>query len=343
MFFSVRFVEMIFVTGASGLLGSYLTKKLIKSGKRIRALKRPSTDLALLGEYAEAVEWVNGDLSDVVALEEAMDGVEQVFHSAAVISFTAREVPQMMKANIEGAANVMNAALHAGVKRVVHVSSVAAFGLHKPEKVIDEKTVYHERKDMIHYYRSKQFGEREAWRANAEGLDVVVANPGTIIGAGRWDMEPNSVFRDVHRGLPFYTRGSNGFVDVRDAADALILLMEKGTNAEQYIVSAENKTFKTLLSEIANALQTKPPFIEVSAPVARIAVIAEWLKAKLTGKRQLLTPEMARLASMEFRFSNEKVKQLGATFRPVNATIAETAEVFKKSMKEGKRFGVFEE
>jgi nucleoside-diphosphate-sugar epimerase len=334
---------MILITGTNGLLGSYLAKKLLQQGKKVRGLKRITSDLSLLGNYANQIDWVTGDIMDVTSLEQAMFGIEQVYHCAAVISFSSHEANAMMKTNIEGTANVMNAALYAEVERVVHVSSIAAFGIHKPEKVIDEKTVYNEQKDMPNYYRSKQLAEREAWRAQAEGLNVVVANPGTILGAGKWDMEPNSVFRDVYAGLPFYTNGMNSFVDVRDVVDCLILLMEKGVNGEQYIIHSENVSFKDLLQNIAAVLGKRKPSFAVSASLAKIAVVFEWLKAKITGKRQLLTPEMARLANKEFRYSNQKiVHNFGVKFRSINETIADTAKVFLQSKKEGKNFGVFQ-
>jgi len=334
---------MIFITGTNGLLGSYLAKKLLKQGKQVRGLKRITSDLSLLGEYASQIDWITGDILDVTSLEEAMDGIEEVYHCAAVISFASHEADVMLKTNIEGTANVMNAALVAGVKKVVHVSSIAAFGIHKPDKVIDEKTDYAEQKDMPNYYRSKQLAEREAWRAQAEGLNVVVANPGIILGAGKWDMEPNSVFRDVYAGLPFYTNGMNSFVDVRDVVDCLILLMEKGANGEQYIIHGDNLSFKDLLQKIAVALGKRKPSFAVSDSLAKVAVVFEWLKAKVTGKRQLLTPEMARLVNKEFRYTNQKiVRDFGFQFRPIDETIEDTARVFLQSKKEGKHFGVFQ-
>ncbi len=334
---------MIFITGTNGLLGSYLAKKLLQQGKKVRGLKRINSDLSLLGEYAQQIDWVTGDILNVTSLEQAIDGVEQVYHCAAVISFASHEADAMMKTNIEGTANVMNVALNVGVKKVVHVSSVAAFGIHKPEKIIDEKTTYAERKDMPNYYRSKQLAEREAWRAHAEGLNVVVANPGTILGAGKWDMEPNSLFRDVYAGLPFYTNGMNSIVDVRDVVDCLILLMEKGMNGEQYIIHAENVSFKDLLQKIAEVLGKKKPSFAVSDSLAKVAVVFEWLKAKITGKRQLLTPEMARLANKQFRYTNQKiVRDFGIKFRSADETIEDTVKVFLQSKKEGKHFGIFQ-
>ena len=335
---------MILVTGANGLLGAYLTKELLKQGFRVRGLRRINSDLSLLGEAASKVEWIIGDVLDVVSLEVAMKDIEQVYHCAAIISFTSAEVNKMMKTNIEGTANVMNAALHAGVKRVLHVSSVAAFGLHKADVMIDEQTVYVERKDMIHYYRSKQMAEREAWRAQAEGLNVVLANPGTIIGAGKWDMEPNSVFRDIYAGLPFYTTGVVGFVDVRDVVSALITIMQHGESGDQYIVSAENLSFEEFLASVAQALGVRKPFLPANNILVKLAVCFEWIKSKLTGRRALLTAEMARIANMKFHFSNNKIKtRLGVKFRPMQETIHDTAQAFLQSKKSGKNFATFDD
>lgn len=333
---------MVFITGATGLLGSYLAKLLLQKGQQVRAIKRTTSDLSLLGDYANQIEWVPGDVMDLYSLEDAMQGVKQVYHCAAVISFIPSEVDHMMRVNIDGTANVMNAALQAGVEKLVHVSSIAAFGIAPEGKVIDEKYSDPNIRKCFWYYKSKHYGEREAWRAHAEGLNVVVANPSTILGAGWWDDEPNSLFRDIHNGLNFYTTASNGFVDVRDTAECLYRLMESDISGEKFIISAENISFRELMWSMADALKVKRPSWHAHRLLREIVWRVETIKSLFSSARPLVTKETAELASMNFRYTNEKAaKALQMSFRPLQQTITDTAAVYLQSKQAGKDFGTF--
>ncbi len=333
---------MNLITGATGLVGSYLAKLLLNKGEKVRAIKRVTSDTCLLGEYAEQIEWIEGDVLHIPSLEEAMNDVERVYHSAAVISFLPSEIEQMMKVNIEGTANVMNVALHSSVKKVVHVSSIAAFGIAPKGKIIDEKYSDPNINKSFWYFRSKQYGEREAWRANEEGLNVVVVCPSTILGAGWWDAEPNSLFPEIYNGLKFYTTSRNGFIDVRDVAECMHRLMHSDISGEKFILSAENLSFRDVIWQMADELKVKRPNLEAGKILRSIAWQTEAIKFLFTKQRPLITKESAELASIDFMYTNEKVKRaLNYNFKPIKETIAETAEVFLKSQKEKKKFGVF--
>ncbi len=334
---------MVFVTGATGLLGSYLTKLLLAKGEQVRALKRNTSDLRLLGAAAQQVEWVEGDILDIPSLEEAMQGVEKVYHCAALISFLPSEAKNMVKVNREGTANVMNVALHTGVKKVLHVSSEAAFGFPNRGKVIDES--YDD--PAIHkcpwYYRSKQYGEREAWRAHAEGLDVVIACPGTIIGGGWWNQPPNLLFPKIDKGLWFYSRSVNGFVDVRDVTDCIYQLMESNISGEKFLLVAENISLRDLVWMIADALQVKRAFIPAGKWIMFFAWRAQMLRFLLTGHSPIITKESASLTHIDFHYNNRKIiEALGYRFRPIKQTIEETAALYLKSKQENKNYGTFD-
>ncbi len=334
---------MNLITGATGLVGSYLAKLLLQKGEKVRAIKRPTSNTALLGEYASQIEWLTGDVLDIPSLEDAMQGVTRVYHCAAVVSFIPKEVEQMMKTNIEGTANVMNAALNSGVKKVLHVSSIAAFGLPSNNKMIDETYSDPNINKCFWYYRSKQYSEREAWRAAEEGLEVVIVSPGTILGAGWWDDEPNSLFKSIDNGLKFYTTATNSFVDVRDVVQCMYLLMQSHIAGEKYIVTAENISFREVMWQMADALQVKRPAIEAGNLLRAVAWRLEAIKALFSQQRPLITKESAQLAAINFTYSNLKIKQaLNYSFRPIEETIKETATVFLKSKQEQKEFGVFD-
>lgn len=333
---------MNLITGATGLLGSYLAKLLLSKGEKVRAIKRVTSDLSLLGEYASKIEWVEADVLDYPALQEAMVGIERLYHCAAVISFIPAEYDYMAKVNIEGTANVMNAALYARVKKVLHVSSVAAFGLPTNSRTIDEKHSDPNISKCFAYFKSKHYAEREAWRANAEGLDVVVVCPSTIIGAGWWSDEPNSLFRTIDNGLPFYTTATNGFVDVRDVVACMYLLMQGHYKDERYIISAQNESFKNLIWQIADALNVKRPQLEAGSMLREVAWRLEWVKSVFSNQRPLVTKHSAQLAGIDFTYANQKIKDaLHFEFRPLEQTIRDTANAYLQSKKSGINYGVF--
>ena len=209
---------MILITGATGLLGSYIARYLVAAGLPVRAIKRATSDLSLLAEAKDQIEWVDADVLNIPSLEDAFQGVSYIYHSAAAISFKKSERERMMKINIEGTANVVNVANYMGVQRLLHVSSVAALGKGKTDTMLNEDAVWEDSPYDTGYGLSKYLGELEVWRGMVEGLDAVIINPSTILGAGRWSDSSTRIFSKVEEGLSFYPKGSNGYVDVRDVA-----------------------------------------------------------------------------------------------------------------------------
>ncbi|MCS6820088.1 MAG: SDR family NAD(P)-dependent oxidoreductase [Chitinophagales bacterium] len=334
---------MILVTGATGLLGSYLARALLARGLKVRALRRKHSDLSLLGDYAEKIEWVEGDITDVVSLEEAMKDVKQVFHCAALVSFKKKDAYNLYKVNVEGTANVANSALANGVEKFIHVSSTAAFGFHPPQKIIDETTVYSETLGMINYFRSKHFAEREVWRAAAEGLPTIIANVSTILGGGWWDSEPNNIFLLVKKKFPFYTSGVNGFIDVRDAAMALITLMEKAQPGTQYIVSAHNVSLKTIIQKIAEILRVRHPFIEIKSWHTSMASPIMSIYERWFNHGALLTSEKLNIATQRLQYNNALFRStFNYNFLPLEKTLQDCCAALEESMRNGTRFGLLE-
>jgi nucleoside-diphosphate-sugar epimerase len=289
---------------------------------------------------ADEVEWMEADVLDVPALEEAMHGVKKVYHSAAVVSFDSRQRDWMMQINVEGTANMVNLALDAGVEKFLHVSSISAFGRYAMKKPIDESTSWQKHPDNTNYAISKHLSEMEVWRGQAEGLNTVIINPSTILGAGDWRTGSCALFDKIGKGLKFYTTGLNGFVDVRDVVSVAIQLMESDISAERFIVSEGNYRFKDIFFAIADAMHKPRPSLEANPLLTGIAWRLEWLKSRLTGSEALITKETARYTQMDFEYKNDKVKAaLGIEFKPVKQTIEETAPIYLQSLKEGKRFG----
>jgi len=317
----------ILLTGGTGFVGAYFLRLLLERGYRVRALRRANSNMGLLeGVDLGRVQWMEADVTDVVALEEAMQGVTHVVHCAAMVSFHPRDYKPMQLVNVEGTANLVNMALDAGVQKFVHVSSIAAFGRSPERKHLTEDAQWVTSKANTRYAISKYQSEQEVWRGHAEGLPVAIASPSMVIGSGFWDTNGAKFFKQVYDGLKFWPVGSSGFVDVRDVAQFLLLLLESDVNGERYLLSAQNMSYHDFFNAIAAELKVKPPFIKVTPMLAEVAWRVEWLKSKLLGGNPLVTRESARASVGRYTYGNEKSAAFpGFAYRPIETTIRETA------------------
>jgi len=279
---------MILITGATGLVGSHLAFELIRSGHAVRALRRPDSRFEMIKkvfslysdnpeELFSKIEWVDGDILDIFSLEDAMEGAEEVYHCAALVSFLPEDKKRLIRINTEGTANVVNAALEKKIRKLCHVSSIAALG--RPEHqsdLIDENLVWKPSKHNSAYAISKYGAEREVWRGTAEGLDAVIVNPSIVLGLAGPGMGSSRIFNTVRDGLKFYPPGKNGFVDVRDVARAMILLMESDIRNERFILNAENLEYKKLLGMMAVARGLALGFTS-GHPVINVPLSFAWI------------------------------------------------------------------
>lgn len=334
---------MILLTGGTGLVGSHLLYELTADGKKVRALKRKGSRLDItekifewynpekFTEQFQRIEWIDGDLSDIFSLREALQGVKTVYHCAAVVSFVPSERPKMLKINIDGTANLVNACLMEDVEKFCHCSSIAAVG--RPDKGtwVDESLIWKTSKKNSYYSISKFGAEREVWRGSEEGLQVVIVNPSVIIGPGDPDRSSARLFTTVKDGLRFYSSGSTGFVDARDVAKAMKILTESDIHDERYILNSENISYKELFEIFARYAKVNPPFFRAGRTLSEIAWRLEKLRSLLTGSNPLITKETARSANSRYQFSNEKiVGELGISFYNVEESAKNTAGFFEK-------------
>lgn len=322
---------MVLVTGGTGFLGAYTIKELVEKGYQVRAIRRNNKfPFFIPSQYFKNVEWVHGDVLDVVAINEAMTGIDTVIHSAAKVSFAPKERSEMLQTNIEGTANVVNTAVEKKIRRFVHVSSVAAIGRKQDGITVTEEQKWVDSKMNTNYAISKFHAEMEVWRGVAEGLNAVIVNPSTILGYGDWNTSSCRIFKTVYNELPWYTNGVNGFVDVEDAARAIVLLMESGINSERFILNSDNWTFRQLLDEIAKGFGKKVPGKLATNFFGSVAWRMEHLKSLLTGKPSLLTQESVRIAQTKTYFKNDKILQAlpGFSFSPLQLTIQNACKKF---------------
>ncbi len=321
---------MILVTGATGLVGSHLLVELIRQGKKVRALKRTGSDTSAIDKIfahynvpsPDKSIWVEGDVTDYFSLLDAMEGVEQVYHCAAMVSFAGSAENMLMKVNAEGTANVVNAAMEKGVKKLCHVSSTAALGRADNDKIITEKTVWKISNKNSAYAVSKYAAEREVWRGTEEGLDAVIVNPCIIIGPGDLTKSSGRMFQSIRKGLKFYPGGANSFIDVRDVAQLMISLMESEIKNERFILAAENLDYKNVFELIATALNKPAPSIRATALMSALAWRAAWFAGLFTGSNPFITRETAMTGQQRNIYSNKKVKEkLGWDFIPMKEAV----------------------
>ncbi|MEI6190208.1 MAG: NAD-dependent epimerase/dehydratase family protein [Chitinophagia bacterium] len=303
---------MIFVTGASGLVGSHLIKSLLSQNKQVVALYRNSIPDF---EGAEKVTWVLGDILDIGSLEKAMNGADQVYHCAAIVSFAPKDRQKMLKANQEGTANVVNTCLDKKIQKLVYVSSVAALGRIRVDAAIDETMSWTPESSNSIYGQTKYLAEMEVWRGMAEGLQAAIVNPVIILGSGDWTKGSSEIFKSAYDSFPWYTNGVSGFVDVMDVVDAMQLLMDSPISGQRYIISAENVTYQSVFSLIAQAFNKRPPYRRVTPLLTAIVWRLEAIKGMLTGKSPLLTKETAATAQAVVHFDNSKLLKAFPQFK----------------------------
>jgi nucleoside-diphosphate-sugar epimerase len=229
----------------------------------------------------------------------------------------------MYATNVAGTANVVNLCLEAGIKRLIHISSVASLGRTSNGEIISEKKQWVESKINTHYAISKYRSEMEVWRGFAEGLEGVILNPSTIVGFGNWNNSSCAIFKNAFEEFPWYTNGLNGFVYVEDVARVIIHLMNSKITGERFIISAENWTFKQLLSAMADGFHKKHPSREASPAIGQFAWRLEKIKSVFTGKKPLLSRESAKVAQSRTSFDNRKILSVlpGFQFTPLDAAI----------------------
>jgi dihydroflavonol-4-reductase len=317
--------QTVLVTGGTGFLGAYIIKELIEKGHKVRAIHRTGPmPFFLPADIREKTEWIACDIRDIVGLEDAMTGVDAVIHAAAKVSFAGKKDRQeLFSINIDGTGHLVNVALTQHVRRFLHVSSVAALGRTKGGLEVTEAKVWEDSKYNTTYAISKFHGEMEVWRGIGEGLQAVIVNPSTLLGFGDWKTSSCQLFRNAFREFPWYTEGINGFVDVADAARAIVRLLENDVCGQRYILNGDNWSFRHLFDTMASAFGKKPPYREATALLAAMAWRLEKVKSLLTGKPSLLTRESARVAATSTRFDNRKIlRQLpDFAFTPLEETI----------------------
>ncbi|MDX1478492.1 MAG: NAD-dependent epimerase/dehydratase family protein [Saprospiraceae bacterium] len=326
---SVHRPQSIFLTGGTGMVGAQILKLLLARGYRdIRALRRASSRMDLVSDVADQVTWIEGSLMNTAALEEGMHQADWVIHAAALIAHGRSRSPDLYRVNIDGTANVVNAALAANVAKLLHVSSIAVFTRTGGTQHIDETTEWQRTPYTTEYGYSKYRAEMEVWRGNAEGLSTAIINPSIVLGAGFWENGSSSMFRRIWEGLRVYPVGVNGYVDVRDVACMAVLRLEHELGPERMILNAANLTFEDLFARTSRLLDRRPPTIRLPPWATEIAWRVMRPVGWLSGKSPAITRETARTTRCLLYFDNSRSLQVpGFTYTGIDQTLTDIASI----------------
>jgi dihydroflavonol-4-reductase len=313
---------MIFLTGCNGLIGSFIARKLLSENHQIRALKRRGSNLLLVKDIYDKIEWVEGDLSDIQLLDKYLEGIDIIIHCAAMISFSPSDKQVMFKSNVEGTANMVNSALKNNIKRFCYISSVAALGRKKNSGIIDEKMVWEESNNNTFYAYTKYLAELEVWRGIEEGLNAFILNPSIVIGPGNWNTGSTRLFKYIYEERLFYPSGEMNFIDVRDVRDITCTLLSSDIKGERFILNSCKMHYQEVFFLIADCFKKKRPRFQANRLMGEVAWRLDKLRSFFTGKETLLTKETARSARLDYSYNSEKILKISGTkFRDSKETI----------------------
>jgi nucleoside-diphosphate-sugar epimerase len=325
---------MVLVTGGTGLVGAHLILHLVENGEAVRAIYRDAKTIektkSLFSLYKKEslfkkIDWIQANIIDVPSLEIAFENVEYVYHCAALISFNPKDEDLLRKTNIEGTANVVNFCIAKNVKKLCFVSSIAALGdLKENEKTITEETEWNPEKPHSDYAISKYGAEMEIWRAQQEGLNSVIVNPGIILGPRIWEQGSGILFKKIEKGFPFYTKGMTGFIAVTDVVKIAVELMKSEVINERFTLIAQNMIFRDLFNSIADALNVKRPAIYTSPFLIEIFWRIDWLLSTIFRWKRKLNRATSKSSYSKNLYSNEKIKNtLGTEFLDIHQYVKE--------------------
>lgn len=330
----------ILVTGATGLVGSHVMLHLLEKGYEVCGLYRPSSDIDAVRQvfrhYGKEplfrdIEWRCADMLDVQTISEAMVGISVVYHTAAMVSFSSSDHSAMWRANVEGTANVVAAAIERGVEAMCHVSSIGALGHTSDGSVIDESTPFQPDADRSVYSQSKFRQEMEVWRGMEQGLKAVIVNPGVVLGPCLPSRSSGSIASATMDGSRFYVEGQTGYVDVRDVAKAMVMLVEQDCFGERYILVSENSTVRNVQDMFSDEFGVDRPTLKASKLLMNIAATALAIKSFFTGAKPALTYESVRSMGGSNTYSSDKIKnKLSIEFIPLKDSVANMAAYHSK-------------
>lgn len=334
---------MILVTGATGFVGAHLLYQLAETNEHVRAIYRSEKTIekvtevfSLYGANASLIskiEWFKADITDVPSMIPAFYGVKKVYHCAAFISFNPKDYREMRKVNIHGTAIIVNLSIDAKVNKICFVSSIASIGNSIYGEPSTEENEWNPQADNSGYSITKFGAEMEVWRASQEGVDVVIVNPGIILGGGFWNAGSGKIFTKIFHGLKFYTEGKTGFVGVKDVVKTMVFLTNSTIKNERFILVSENKSYKEVFFLIADALKKKRPYKRIHRWKMELLWRVSSFLSIITGKEPLLSKYAAKSANSTSLYTSKKVQEiLPFKFQTIEAVVKEVSENYPTTL-----------
>lgn len=340
---------MILVTGGTGLVGSHLLLELVKAGETVRAIYRNEKSLEAVKRVFsyrnsekesmrlfDTIQWVVADINEIPTLSKAFKDVDYVYHCAAYISFDPSEDLKLRKVNIEGTANVVNLCISNKVKKLCHISSIATFNKKPGQSEITENSHWNKEKNNSMYAITKFGAEMEVWRGSQEGVPVVIVNPGVIIGPGFWNTGSGLIFKKVNKGMSYHFPKVTGFIGVQDVVRTMHQLICSSIEGEQFILVAENMSFRSVFEKVAKSIGKPPPSKHLKPWMVTAGWLLEVSLGRLSGKKRHLTRHSVNSLFEKTNYSSEKIKNClpKIKFEDISKVIDNTGSYYKRDLTE---------
>jgi len=328
---------MVVVTGGTGLVGGNLLWHLLQENDRIIAIRRLKSNLEPLrvifsfytnepDTFLSRIEWKVADVLDENSLLDGFRNAKTVYHCAAVVSLRSG-TEALLDTNIVGTKNVVDAAIKSGVEKLCFVSSIAACGKAAHGEMINEESRWVDTENRSPYSRSKYLSEQEVWKGMARGLNVVIVNPGVILGVSGTETGSSQLFSQVRKGLMFYTNGGSGYVVVQDVVKVMMLLTNSHISSQRFVLVAENCSNRDVLNWMADGFAKRRPFIGIGKSLLWFVGIVSELLGKLLRFKPLIDRGTARSATNREYYSSRKIqKAIGFQFTTIEKSISEICE-----------------
>jgi dihydroflavonol-4-reductase len=318
-------VRRTLVTGATGFIGSHVTRLLVARGDEVTVLTRRAASTAPIDGLPVRV--MRGDIRDRASVRRAVRGADHLFHIAGTTSLAGPRA-EVFAVTLEGTRIVLEEAMRSGIQRAVYTSSVAAVGPAAPGETADESSVWDAGRYAIPYVDAKHEAEVAALRLVARGLPLVIVNPGHVLGAGDPARSSTALVRRfLRRQIPAYVDGTLNIVGVEDVAQGHLLADERGDVGERYILGNRNFTLDRLFADLGRLSGVEPPAVKLPLPVALALATGA---SRLPGLR-MLSPVEVRASSLNWSFASTKAKrQLGWRTAPHEDCLEETIAWYRE-------------
>ena len=309
----------ILITGGSGLLGSYLTRHLIRKGYTHITATYAHSKASIPPDLKDAVEWLPLSLPDKAACDELTKGKEWVIHAAGYVSYNPADKYKLLDINQTGTAEMVNACLQHDVSHFIYVSSISTLGRETNHVTLNEESAWLENEWSTNYGLSKYLGELEAWRGAAEGLPVSVVVPSVILGSGDWDRSSLKMIKRVVYSAGYYPTGQTGFVDVRDVSSFIEILLSKAMTGERWLLNNVSMPYGEMYKAIGRHLGLKKTFRPVPKWMAKAML---WGGQLVRGKN--LGTEILNPAYGTFSFDAARSLSVeGFQYRPLEESLGD--------------------